>query len=305
MKGNLELFCFSLKNNGFTGEIKINENLKKYTTWKVGGEGDIVVLPENKEDLILAMKLSSEFGLPITVLGNGSNVLILDGGIRGLVIITSRVNHYKIDPPFITAGSGAKLNTLLRSAADEGLTGLEFAAGIPATLGGAAIMNAGAHGQCIGPLIESVNSINKYGIEKIYKKKDLDFGYRKVFFENNGEIIFELVLLLDRGNMDEITNKIKEYEEARKNKQPLDFASAGCVFKNTNEYPAGYLIEKSGLKGFAVGSAQVSIKHANFIINLGDASSKEIIELIKKITDKVYEKFGVLLEKEVRILGKD
>lgn len=305
MKEIYKSFFSFLKTNGFRGEVRLNENLKKHTTWRVGGEGDIVVLPENKEDLVLAMVLSCEFDLPVTVLGNGSNILIRDGGIRGLVIITSRINHYTIEPPFITAGGGAKLNTLLRAAAEKNLSGLEFAAGIPASLGGAVLMNAGAHGQCMGPLIEKICSIGSSGEENIYNKKDMDFTYRKSFFENNQEIIFEAVLCFNLGNKEEIMCKIKEYEEARKNRQPLDFASAGCVFKNTSEYPAGYLIENSGLKGLKVGSAQVSVKHANFIINLGDAKSGDIIDLIKIITDKVYKKFGVLLEREVKILGED
>ncbi|MBZ4687003.1 MAG: murB [Clostridiales bacterium] len=301
----LSNLALQLEKRGFQGQIKIKEPLKSYTTWKIGGPGDIVVFPEKVEDLTAAICFAKDKKLPVTVLGNGSNVLIKDGGIRGIIIITTRLQEVTINSTTLIAGSGVKLPKLARVAANNSLAGLEFTAGIPGTLGGAVVMNAGAHGGSIGNLVTKVVAIDTDCNKKTYHNQEMMFGYRSSILKKSSEVVAEVELQLRPGNKDELLNIMKEHLRARKGKQPLEYPNAGSVFKNPSEFAAGYLIEKSGGKEMRCGAARVSSKHANFIVNLGGAKAREVLELIEEVRNRVYKKFGITLELEVEILGED
>lgn len=279
--------------------IFVNEPMKKHTTFKTGGNADYLVTPTSKEEIIELLKID----IPKTVIGNGSNLLVKDGGIRGLVIQLSKNDRYTINENVIEAGSGIFVAKLSQLALKEGLTGLEFACGIPGTLGGAIYMNAGAYGGEMSNVVVETEFLKENGeIETI---TDHQFAYRKSIFQNMNGIILSSRLKLEKGNVDEIKSKMDEYKTARNTKQPVNFPSAGSTFKRPEGYFAGKLIEDAGLKGYRIGGAEVSTLHAGFVINADNATSKDILELISYIQKTVNEKFGVNLETEVKIIGED
>ncbi len=279
--------------------IFVNEPMKKHTTFKTGGNADYLVTPTSKEEMIELLKID----IPKTVIGNGSNLLVKDGGIRGLVIQLSKNDRYTINENVIEAGSGIFVAKLSQLALKEGLTGLEFACGIPGTLGGAIYMNAGAYGGEMSNVVVETDFLRENGeIETI---TDHQFAYRKSIFQNMNGIILSSRLKLEKGNVDEIKSKMDEYKTARNTKQPVNFPSAGSTFKRPEGYFAGKLIEDAGLKGYRIGGAEVSTLHAGFVINADNATSKDILELISYIQKTVNEKFGVNLETEVKIIGED
>lgn len=279
--------------------IFVNEPMKKHTTFKTGGNADYLVTPTSKEEMIELLKID----IPKTVIGNGSNLLVKDGGIRGLVIQLSKNDRYTINENVIEAGSGIFVAKLSQLALKEGLTGLEFACGIPGTLGGAIYMNAGAYGREMSNVVGETDFLRENGeIETI---TDHQFAYRKSIFQNMNGIILSSRLKLEKGNVDEIKSKMDEYKTARNTKQPVNFPSAGSTFKRPEGYFAGKLIEDAGLKGYRIGGAEVSTLHAGFVINADNATSKDILELISYIQKTVNEKFGVNLETEVKIIGED
>lgn len=279
--------------------IFVNEPMKNHTTFRTGGIADVLVVPTSESEMIECLKLD----VPKTIIGNGSNLLIKDGGIRGLVIKTTKLNNIKADDTKIIAGSGALLSRIANFAKDNSLTGFEFACGIPGTLGGAVAMNAGAYGGEMRDVILKTKYADTQG--NVFEITNHEFDYRKSFFTGKDFVILSSEISLSSGNKLEIGNKMKELMEARNSKQPVNLPSAGSTFKRPVGYFAGKLIEDSGLKGYTIGGASVSTLHAGFVVNSGNATSKDVLDLIKYIQDKVYENFNVKLETEVKIIGED
>ena len=279
------------------------EPMKNHTTFKIGGVADKFCEAECIEDIIFAIKHAKENNIPLFVMGNGSNLLVSDKGIRGLVLkISDRFSKYEISGDTIKAESGILLSTLSKAAQKNGLAGMEFASGIPGALGGAIYMNAGAYGGEMQDIVKSVTYLKDGEIRKI--EGGFGFGYRKSIFADNGAIILEAEIKLKEGNPDEIKAKMEELKKRRVEKQPLSMASAGSTFKRPEGHFAGKLIEDAGLKGYTVGGAAVSEKHAGFIINKGSATAEDVIMLIEYIKKTVKEKFGVELETEVKMVGE-
>lgn len=281
-----------------------DEPMKNHTTFKVGGKADFVVMPENEEQLLTVLRLAKSENVPVTVVGNGSNLLVGDGGIRGIVILISRkMSNVTFDETAVTAQSGILLSQLAAKIAAKSLTGFEFASGIPGSLGGAAAMNAGAYGEEMSGVISDITYVDAENGVKTISAKDCNFGYRRTFFTGTDYIITKCTLKLKRGNPDEIRAKTEELRSRRLSKQPLDKPSAGSTFKRPEGYFAGALIQQANLKGFSIGGAKISEKHAGFIINDGGATAADILKLVKYTQKTVEEKFGVRLEPEVKIIG--
>ena len=285
-------------------EYRQNEPMRAHTTFKIGGEADIFIIPASPAALIYAVKKCNELEIPYFILGNGSNLLVSDGGIEGAVISLSGINGISSDGEKITCGAGAMLSSVCLKALSLSLTGLEFAYGIPGTAGGALYMNAGAYGGQMADVIESAECRTALGEIKTLKKEDMRLGYRSVF-KKGGLIIISLTLALKKGDKAEIKAEMDDLLNRRKQKQPLEYPSAGSTFKRPEGYFAGALIEKNGLKGLTVGGAQVSEKHAGFVINRGGATAADVKALIGKIQKKVFENDGVMLEPEVIFKGRN
>lgn len=284
-------------------EIIKNEPMNKHTSFKIGGAADEFCSAKSEEEIIWLINYAASKNIPYFVMGNGSNILVSDKGIRGLVInLSGAFSDYEIIGDIIRAKSGALLSTLAKAAQNSGLSGMEFASGIPGTLGGAVYMNAGAYGGQMSDIVKSVTYLEGGKIKKA--EAEFGFGYRKSKFSDIGAIILEAELQLENGNVDEIKAKTEDLKRRRTEKQPLNFPSAGSVFKRPDGYFAGKLIEDAGLKGFKIGGAAVSEKHAGFIINQGGATANDVMALIKHIKRVVKEKFGVELETEVKEVGE-
>ena len=286
-------------------EYRLNEPMRAHTTFKIGGEADILIIPASPAALISAVKKCAELEIPYFILGNGSNLLVSDGGIEGAVISLAGINGISAKGEKITCGAGAMLSSVCLKALSLSLTGLEFAYGIPGTAGGALYMNAGAYGGQMADVIESAECLTASGEIKTLKKEDMRLGYRSSVFKKGGLIIISLTLALKKGDKAEIKAEMDELLNRRKQKQPLEYPSAGSTFKRPEGYFAGALIEKNGLKGSAVGGAQVSEKHAGFVINRGGATAADVKALIGKIQKKVFENDGVMLEPEVIFTGRN
>lgn len=276
-----------------------NEPMKKHTTFRTGGPADFLVTPTSEKEMVECLKLD----VKKTIIGNGSNLLVKDGGIRGLVIQTTKLNNITVDKDEIKAESGALLSRIANIAKDNSLTGFEFACGIPGTIGGAVAMNAGAYGGEMKDVILRTRYADENG--NVFEITNHEFDYRKSFFTGKNLIILASEIGLQNGDKEEIENKMKEYMTARNSKQPVNMPSAGSTFKRPVGFFAGKLIEDSGLKGYTIGGASVSTLHAGFIVNNGDATSKDILDLISYVQDKVYENYSVKLETEVKIIGED
>ena len=300
---NAEALADFLENENI--EYRQNEPMRAHTTFKIGGEADIFIIPASPAALIYAVKKCNELEIPYFILGNGSNLLVSDGGIEGAVISLSGINGISSDGEKITCGAGAMLSSVCLKALSLSLTGLEFAYGIPGTAGGALYMNAGAYGGQMADVIESAECLTALGEIKTLKKEDMRLGYRSSVFKNGGLIIISLTLALEKGDKTEIKTEMDDLLNRRKQKQPLEYPSAGSTFKRPEGYFAGALIEKNGLKGLTVGGAQVSEKHAGFVINRGGATAADVKALIGKIQKKVFENDGVMLEPEVIFKGRN
>ena len=287
------------------GEAQIDEPLSRHTTWRIGGPADLFYQPAGWEACSRVLSLAGAWQIPVTFLGAGSNVLVADEGIRGLVIHTKRLKSLSWQGHTAVAGSGTALAYLSGAAAEKGLSGLEFAAGIPGTLGGAVIMNAGAYGKSLGELVTEVKTIAKSGEVKVYSQEQMEFSYRSSILQKKDELVVEVKIVLKTGNHLEIKKLTEEYLELRRHKHPLDLPNAGSVFKNPRGVPAAKLIEEVGAKGWRVGDAQVSVQHANFIVNLGKAKACDVLKLIEKVREAVKTKYSVQLETEVIKLGFD
>ena len=300
---NAEALADFLENENI--EYRQNEPMRAHTTFKIGGEADIFIIPASPAALIYAVKKCNELEIPYFILGNGSNLLVSDGGIEGAVISLSGINGISSDGEKITCGAGAMLSSVCLKALSLSLTGLEFAYGIPGTAGGALYMNAGAYGGQMADVIESAECLTATGEIKNLKKEDMRLGYRSSVFKKGGLIIISLTLALKKGDKVEIKAEMDDLLNRRKQKQPLEYPSAGSTFKRPEGYFAGALIEKNGLKGLTVGGAQVSEKHAGFVINRGGATAADVKALIGKIQKKVFENDGVMLEPEVIFKGRN
>lgn len=287
------------------GTVIPDAPMKKYTTWKIGGNADCLLLAADAEDIVAALAFCRSYGIPCRVIGNGSNLLVLDGGVEGLVIrIGEGMNSYIADGTLVTAGSGCVLARLARETAKLGLAGLEWAVGIPASIGGAAYMNAGAYGHCFYETLESVEAIDREGNIRNISAEELTYSYRHTRLMEEGYIVTRAMIRLQKGDAAALTAAADETMRLRREKQPLEYPSAGSVFKNPEGSHAGYLVEQCGLRGKRVGNAQVSEKHGNFILNLGDCTAKDVLTLIKEVQAIVKEKTGYELETEVLIIGR-
>lgn len=285
--------------------IKINEPLSNFTFTKTGGKGDFVITPKTFKEVQNVYKYSLKQNIPITILGNGSNLIVKDGGIRGLVLILTEMNNIHLSDNKIKAQSGAAIIEVSRFALKNSLTGLEFACGIPGSIGGALHMNAGAYGGVVSDVLQEALVLDKNGNFLTLSKDEMDLDYRKSSIALNGYLVLEATFGLTPGNINEIKTKMDELTFQRKTKQPLEYPSCGSVFKRPPGYFAGKLIQDSGLQGKQTGGAQVSTKHAGFIVNVGSATASDYLELIAHIQNTVKTKFGVDLEPEVIIVGED
>lgn len=285
-------------------EIKKNESMKNHTSFKIGGEADLFCEPACCDDIRELIAYAKDENIPVTVIGNGSNLLVGDRGIRGLVIkIDRNFSSSEINGNIIKAESGILLSKLAASALKAGLSGLEFASGIPGTLGGGIYMNAGAYGSEMSNVVKSVTYLEN-GDVKTISGKDAAFGYRRSIFTERAAVILSAELELVPEERGEIKAKMDELRLKRTSKQPLSVPSAGSTFKRPEGYFAGKLIEDCGLKGFKIGGAAVSEKHSGFVVNTGGATADDVLRLIRHIQKTVMDKFGVKLETEVKFLGE-
>lgn len=277
-----------------------NAGLNNYTTFKIGGPASLLVTPDNEQKARAVLQLIHQMELPFLIMGNGSNLLVSDTGFEGVVISTAGLDYCKADDEgVIDCGSGLRLVSLCRVALEHELSGLEFAYGIPGSVGGAVYMNAGAYGGEMKDVLLECRHITSKSEEGVYLENKADFAYRKSFYTNSGHCITSAKFRLEKGSKPEIDNKMVEIMKKRCNNQPLDMPSAGSVFKRPHNSYAGMLIEECGLKGYAVGGAMVSLKHAGFIVNTGKATASDVKKLIEFIQDTVYKKNKVLLETEI------
>ncbi|MBF1035902.1 MAG: UDP-N-acetylmuramate dehydrogenase [Parvimonas sp.] len=284
--------------------VKYDEPLKNHTTFQIGGKCIALIEPKKVEDIIEAIKICRENNLKFFVIGNGSNLLVPDDGYNGVIIkIKSEFSNIQVEGECLIAHSGAKLSEVYTVAYENSLTGFEFASGIPGTIGGAIFMNAGAYGGEMKDIVESVEvlDLDNYEVKEL-KNEELDFSYRKSIIQRKNYIVLTIKLKLKKGNKEEIKAVYEDLRERRNSKQPLNFGSAGSTFKRPEGHFASKLIEDAGLKGYHINDAWVSEKHSGFIVNKGNASYKEVMELIEYVQKVVFEKFEVKLETEVRIL---
>ncbi len=283
----------------------IDEPMSRHTTFKCGGPARLFIRPENVNQLKEVMKLINRLGLDYFILGNGSNLLVSDSGFDGVVVSTGLLKDISLKgTKEIYAEAGAVNASIAAFAKDNELTGFEFAAGIPGSIGGAMIMNAGAYGGEMKQVVKEVTVLSPEGEIMVLNNDTMEFGYRRSAIKGKGFIVLSVLLSLKKGDKKVISETMQDLALRRKEKQPLEYPSAGSTFKRPQGYFAGKLIEDAGLRGFAHGNAQVSEKHCGFVINKGNATASEVYELIHKVQNKVYENSGVKLEPEVILLGK-
>jgi len=291
-----------------SSKVKFNEPMSKYTTIKIGGPADAIVFPSNIEDIINTLRFAKKNDIPVTVIGNGSKLLVRDKGIRGIVIkVTGSFNKFKVyEHNTITVGAGMSMPRISRLTMKEGLSGFEFACGIPGVIGGGVRMNAGAYGSEISDILVRTTYIDENLELKTLEHDEHNFAYRYSLFKDHPEyIIVSSDFKLEKKPIEEIKAKIDENTAARKEKQPLEYPNAGSTFKRPEGYYVGTMIEELGLKGYKVGDAEISTKHAGFIVNRGKATAADVISLIEYIKEKVFEKYNVKLENEIKKIGKE
>ena len=284
-------------------KVMRNVPLREHVSFRVGGPCDCMVFPSTADEIAAAAQICSSENVPYYILGNGTNVIALDEGYRGVVIkIGKNFSSISCESNRIISRAGALLSAVSRTALDNSLEGLEFAGGIPGSVGGGIIMNAGAYGGELKNVVERVTALDKNG--RIYRlnRDECEFEYRNSVFQKNGDIVLEAEFLLTGGNGNEILERMKDFSQRRTEKQPLNYPSAGSTFKRPEGYFAGKLIQDSGLKGICIGGAQVSELHAGFVINRGGATASDILELIELVRNTVYDRYNVMLQPEVRII---
>jgi UDP-N-acetylmuramate dehydrogenase len=298
-------FNNKLKNILDDQDLQINVLMKDHTSFRVGGPADIFVTPKTYEKVKEVIEICIESNTPYFVIGNGSNLLVKDGGIRGVVINMSKLNEVRTDGERVIAQSGALLSNAAVKALEQSLKGMEFAHGIPGSIGGAVAMNAGAYNGEISEIIESALIIDRQGNVKSLSKEELELSYRMSAILKYDYIVLEATFKLEKGEYSVIKDRMDSLMKRRRDNQPLEYPSAGSTFKRPEGYFAAKLIEDSGLKGKKLGGAEVSSKHSGFIINKEDATAKEILDLIDVVQQTVKEKYDVELSTEVRIIGED
>jgi len=286
-------------------EIQLDAKMSEHIYFKVGGTVDILLTPSNTEQIRKSISICKENEIPFYILGNGSNILVKDGGIRGVVIKLSNIDNITVDGNKITAECGALLKDVSIAAAKESLTGFEFACGIPGSVGGAVFMNAGAYDGEISFVIEKAEVLNDQQELITLTKDELDLGYRQSVVMKKGYVVISATFNLEKGNKEKIDNRVNELTVRREERQPLEYPSAGSIFKRPEGYFAGKLIQDAGLKGFSIGGACVSEKHAGFVINKNHGTAKDVLDVIHHVQEEVKKQFGVELHPEVRILGED
>ena len=286
--------------------IKQNEPMKNHTSFKIGGPAEFYIKIKSIEELQKILKFAKKENIKITIIGNGSNVLVSDKGIKGIVIRTNlkeiEIEEKEQNKIEITVDDAVPIGFLAQKLLKEEIAGFEEIAGIPGTIGGAILMNAGAHGKEIKDIVTEVTAMDYNGRIFNFTNEEAEFTYRHSKFSNGEYIILQAKMLLQKGSKEEIKAKMDEYAQYRKEKQPIEYPSAGSTFKRGTDFITAKLIDEAGLKGYSIGGAKVSEKHAGFIINTGDATSQDVLDLAKYITDKVYEKFGKKIEFEIKIL---
>lgn len=301
-----EALIQELKAEFLTEQIFLNEPMSKHTTFRIGGPADVLFQPDTREQVQKIISICRKYDEAYYVIGNGSNLLVGDGGIRGVVIeFGNRYSNIDLESDeSIRVQAGAMLSKAANIALQQAYTGMEFAAGIPGTIGGAVMMNAGAYGGEMKDIVEEVTLLTPDGEILTYRGEQMKFGYRRSIVSEKNYIVLDVLLKLKKGDKKLIQERMKELSEARKTKQPLNYPSAGSTFKRPEGYFAGKLIMDAGLAGYRVGDAEVSEKHCGFVINRGNASAKDIQELMNHVIDRVKELYDVVLEPEVRRVGE-
>ncbi|HYG58102.1 MAG TPA: UDP-N-acetylmuramate dehydrogenase [Symbiobacteriaceae bacterium] len=288
------------------GRIHPNEPLSKHTTFRIGGPAEYLVEVADRRELSALLVLAGRESLPVYLLGRGSNLLVSDAGVRGFVLLlTGEFDQFAVDSTRVRAGGGYDLPKLATKVGKLGLAGIEFACAIPGTVGAGLMINAGAHGGDMSQVVTAATVMWPDGREQTFLPEEIGFGYRTSKLQNTSAIVVEVVMDLHHGDMEEIQQKMRHHLERRRATQPLNLPNAGSVFKNPPGDYAGRLIEQAGLKGLTEGQAQVSEKHANFVVNLGDASARDVLVLMDRVRTMVQDRFGVRLEPEVRIWGEN
>lgn len=287
------------------GQVYANEPMWRHTSFRIGGPADVLVVPEDVSDLLTLIRILSDLQAPFYVIGAGTNLLVKDQGIRGVVIkVANSISHIdSLNDGRLRCGAGALLPLVCRKAALLGLSGLEFASGIPGTVGGAVAMNAAAFGGVMAELVDAAEVITYDGQQVKLNRETLEPGAKTTRILTEPLIVVEIDFTLKPGRREQVLQKMQEYLEERAHRQPLSLPSAGCAFKNPKGEGAGRFIDAAGLKGLRVGGAEISRLHANFIVNSGGATCEDVMSLMKHVQDVVYSKFQVTLEPEVRILG--
>ena len=284
--------------------VRINEPMKNHTTFKIGGPAQYYVTPESVTQIQEVVSLCKDKNIPLHVIGNGSNILVGDDGVDGVVLaLFNTFSDYEIKDNVITAQAGMSLIKLAVIALREGLTGLEFASGIPGSVGGAVYMNAGAYDGQMKDVVTSVTVLDEAGNIRILGRDELDMGYRTSAVAKHNMIVLQVIIELKAGDKEQIKDRMNQLSELRKQKQPLEYPSAGSTFKRPEGYFAGKLIADAGLKGCSIGGAAVSEKHAGFVVNMGGATAKDVVELTDYIKKRIIEQFGVTLELEIKKIG--
>jgi UDP-N-acetylmuramate dehydrogenase len=292
----------SLRESGFQGGIRVEEPLAAHTTWRIGGPADLLVEPASREDLCAAIRWAAERGVPWRILGNGSNLLVPDEGVRGLVVRVRRVlDAVRVEGGRVEAGAGASLPAVSKLCASRGLQGLEFGAGIPGTVGGAVVMNAGWHEFEIGSVVRSVEFLEPDGASRTFDKEACGFGYRRSAFRGRPGVVLGAVLELVPGDRIAVESRLEGFASSRKANQPTERPSCGSVFLKPAGDFAGRLIEAAGLKGMRVGGVEVSRKHANFFVNVGNATCSDVLQLVERVEREVESRFAVKLEREFEL----
>lgn len=282
------------------------ELMQKHTSFRIGGPADLMAMPADEAELRELLARAARENIPVTLIGNGSNLLVRDKGIRGLVIkLGNMLNDIKAEGDVITFGSGVSLALASKKVAGLGLSGMEFAVGIPGSIGGAVYMNAGAYDGEMSKVVAKVRVMDMAGAVSEIPAEQLDFAYRHTALQNSGKIVISVTVKLTAGDKEAIDAKMADFSSRRISKQPLELPSAGSMFKRPAGYFAGTLIDQTGLKGYTVGGAQVSKKHAGFVVNIGGATAADVLQLIKDVQDKVFAAHGVHLEPEVLVLGEE
>ena len=300
----MEKFLDALMSFAGPERVRLDQPMERYTTFRIGGPADVMFFPETPQEILVAQALATESGVPVTVIGCGSNLLVSDAGIRGLVIALGKpFARIEVRDDTIFAQAGARLSAVANAALAHGLTGLEFASGIPGSVGGGVYMNAGAYGGQLSDVLTEVELLRD-GMAVRVPASEMDFGYRHSAAMESGALITGATFALQPGDPEQIRARMDDLNGRRRDKQPLEYPSAGSTFKRPEGHFAGALIEQAGLKGCRIGGAMVSEKHAGFIVNVGNATAQDVFELIMRVQHTVLDRSGVWLEPEVRLIGE-